>query len=69
MARRAALIVLVFAFGLLSCGSKDWSCTWTCSSDMTHGSATYPDGTADPTAQCTADHGVGCNDFDCNCNQ
>jgi len=73
MARRAALIALVV--GLASCGSNDgsggnWSCQWQCNSSVPpmSGSATYPNGT-NLTQQCAADHGVGCNDFTCNCNQ
>jgi hypothetical protein len=70
MARRAALIVFVVAFGLVSCGgSKAWSCAWACTAPtMSSGTATYPDG-PDPTDQCTADHGAGCTTFSCDCNQ
>jgi hypothetical protein len=72
MARRAALMAL--ALGLISCGSSDstnnpWSCHWQCHIDNTSGNATYPSGTANPTTQCTADHGVGCSSFECNCTQ
>jgi hypothetical protein len=67
MARRAALIAL--AAGLLSCGSNDWTCNWQCTSpENSSGTATYPNG-PDPTQQCTADHGVGCTNFTCNCTQ
>jgi len=68
MARRAALIVL--AVGLLSCGSSndDWTCVWACHTSGAGGTATYPAG-ANPTQQCTTDHGVDCNNFECNCNQ
>jgi hypothetical protein len=72
MARRAALIALVV--GLVSCGSNNgggsWSCHWQCNSSdpPTSGNATYPDGT-NLSQQCQADHGAGCNDFQCACNQ
>jgi hypothetical protein len=77
MARRAALsfplrsvqlALVVLSVALASCGSKDWSCTWSCNSTGQSGSHTYPNG-PDPTTQCEADFGVGCNDFTCNCTQ
>jgi hypothetical protein len=33
------------------------------------GSATYPSGTSNPTQRCTTDHGTGCSNFSCGCNQ
>ena len=67
MARRAALIALTPA--LASCGSKSWTCAWQCSSNVISGTATYPSGTSNPTQQCTTDHGTGCSNFNCGCNQ
>jgi len=66
-------VLLLFAALALpaSCGSSSgpsWSCQWTCSSNGTSGSHTYPAGD-DPTHQCALDYGTGCNSFTCNCNQ
>jgi hypothetical protein len=61
-------VVAVLALGLGSCGAKSWSCAWQCDSNETGGTATYPDG-PEPSDQCAADHGTGCNDFSCSCNQ
>jgi len=71
MARRAALTALVLA--LTGCGGSsggNWTCQWQCNSSVppTSGTATYPANT-NVSQQCAADHGAGCNDFNCNCNQ
>ena len=80
MARRAALrsvlpsravqvVLALLGLALSSCGgSKSWSCSWLCNSNMTSGTHTYPDGT-EPTSQCEADFGSTCNDFSCTCKQ
>ena len=66
---------MALAFGLLACGSSDsngggsWTCTWHCVADGTSGTANYPSGTSNPTQQCQTDHGTGCNNFNCGCNQ
>jgi hypothetical protein len=70
MAGRTALTIAVAALPLFlaSCGSKSWSCTWECSSNMTSGTHTYPDG-PDPTSQCALDFGSTCTSFTCTCDQ
>jgi hypothetical protein len=64
---------MALACGLLACGSSgsggNWTCHWNCVTDSTSGTATYPSGTSNPTQQCAADHGTGCSNFNCGCNQ
>jgi hypothetical protein len=68
--RLALLLVVLVGLG---CGSSnsgggDWSCHWTCHTDGTTGSHTYPAG-ANPTQQCNTDYGTGCSNFECGCTQ
>jgi len=68
---RALPLSLVLALLSLACGGSGstWTCNWKCNSTGQSGSRTYPSAKSDPTDQCNADFGSGCNDFTCNCTE
>jgi len=68
---RALPLSLVLIVLSLACGGSGstWTCNWSCSSNGTSGSHTYPSGRSDPTDQCAADFGSACSSFSCHCTE